>query len=240
MDDSEDTFTFILDSDVHYGKARDNGPRVWKKRNPDNIVLEEDIDFVVVTGDLTENGYNGKKFLGFHYGGFSDQLKAFRDRYVRPIGEANIPLKLCIGNHDRGRPPYLYQPVFCYVKKRYGGIKYTFDHKGFRFICCGMYPKDTKWLRKRLSKEKHNIIYFHYNVSGAYSDWWSKKAKKRFVKTVKGYPIAAVLVGHDHVSRQYEWEGLNIVMAAGEGYARVTCDSSDGSAEAQFKRDVDH
>lgn len=227
-------FTFILDSDIHYGKRENNGPRTSKQRNSEYISEELDVDFAIVAGDLTENGYDGKRCCCFKYGGFSNQLKALKEQYIEPIEYVGIPAKLCVGNHDRGRPPYIYQPVFRYVKKRHGDIQYSFDHKNVRFICCGLYPKDTKWLKKQLKSNQANIIYFHYNLEGAWSDWWTEKEKNKFYKTIKGYPIAAILVGHQHSNKQSKWKDIDVIKCAYRGYAKITCDKNGYIDDVDF------
>lgn len=227
-------FNFILDSDFHYGSLENNKPRQCKQTNGVNISKETDIDFVIVTGDLTENGYNAKNFGCFKYGGFRPQLQAFQNQYVEPIIKAGLELKLCVGNHDKGRPPYLYQPVFNFVKKLNGGIKYSFDHKNYNFICCGIYPKDLDWLKKQLKQDKHNIIYFHYNLVGAWSDWWSQKEKDKFYTVIKSYPISAILNGHQHSNVQYKWKDIKIIRCAGNSYGIITC-QEDGTVSVIYK-----
>lgn len=227
-------FSIIHDSDTHYGSRNKVDPRLEKEQNPDRILEHDsDVDLVIITGDLTENGYDGKSFCCYNYGGDQKQLQSFKQNYVEPLEEANIPVKLCPGNHDRGRPPYWYQPVFSYIKDRHvndssAETEYSFDYQHFRFICCGIYPKNLKWLAKQLDQEVPTILFFHYNLEGEWSDWWSDQEKEDFGKTIEGYPIAGILVGHNHISNVSDWNGHRVISSAGPGYTRIDLDPEEG------------
>lgn len=216
--------TFIHDSDLHYDE---NSSR---KKNNVQKILDIDPDFVVVTGDLTSNGYDGSHFLCFNYGGDEDQLTPLKEKYVNVIENNDIPVYLCDGNHDNGRNKIPYKPVLCYIKKRHGGLKYTFEYLGVHFICCSVYPKDIKWLKKKLNKAKNNpvFIYFHYNLIGRYSDWWSDKDKDKFYETIKDHKnIKAILEGHFHSSKIYNWRDFLVIRSAGKHFSVIQFDLSE-------------
>ena len=223
-------FSIIHDSDLHFGRNGNLKARDDKESNRQVIIdNDSDSDFVIVTGDLTENGYDGKQLLCYNYGGFSKQLQMLKEDYVNPLESEGISVKLCIGNHDRGRPPYLYQPVFNYVKERHGEIEYSFDHKGFRFICCGKYPKRLEWLEEQLQENVPTIIFFHYNLEGEWSDFWKEDEKAFFSDVINGYNIVAILVGHHHISDITNWKDYTVISSAGKGYTQIILDPSDGT-----------
>lgn len=221
------SFKFVLDSDMHYGIREGILPREIKENNPEKIANMTDIDFAIVAGDLTDNGYDGKGLCCYKWGGSTNQLSELKHNYVNVIEGAGIPVKLCVGNHDRGKPPYWYQPVFDYVAKHNSGIRYTFTYENFLFICCGKYPNRIKWLKKQLVPEVPTIIFFHYNLQGNWSDWWSENQKEDFYQAIKDYNIKGILVGHHHISKISYWEGIRVISAAGPYVAVVECDEDD-------------
>ena len=229
--------TFIHDSDLHYGK-NDLRPRIRKEIHPEHIA-EEEADFVIVTGDLTADGYDGDYFMCISYGGNKNERRALVEKYVRPIEKSGKDVYLCIGNHDRGKKTlrFLRHPTITYlIRKRHGGLKYTFHKGDLKFVCCGKFPKYVGWLRKQLKDpDEPTILFFHFNLSGPYSDWWSDKQKRTFYDVIKEYNIVAILVGHHHVSKMSTWNGLRVI-SAGDQYARITYDpSTQKIAEVGFR-----
>ncbi len=222
---------FVLESDLHYKK---NGSKRSAKQGSSAKIVGIDADFVIVAGDLTDNGYDGSRIGCFRYGGFSNQLKPFIDDYVTPIEESGKDVYLCIGNHDRGRSRYVYKPVFRYVKKRHGGINYAFSKGNLRFICCGMYPKDLKFLKRKLRDNRPNIIFFHYNLQGQWSDWWTGKEKDAFYECIKDYDIRAICVGHSHWSGVRKWNDITVVSGAGYQVALFTYDPEIDNLDIRF------
>lgn len=222
--------TFVHDSDLHYTPR---GLRPEKKSNPQKII-ELDPEFVIVTGDLTENGYDGKSIGCFQYGGDEDQLSPLNREYVKGLEIQGISVYLCAGNHDRGRKWIPYKPVQKYVKERHGGLKYSFERCGIKFICCGEYPKDLKWLKKELVNDQPMFIYFHFNLVGKYSDWWSNKEKEKFYQVIKYYSnLQAIMVGHRHSSQIHtEWKGITVIRSAGRGFTLINFDTNDNKIDS--------
>lgn len=223
----------IHDSDLHYGKRAKNGPRMIKENNPDEIIrLHPDI--IIVTGDLTENGYSEDK--KFCWWGGKDQLGSFHRNYVKPIDEEAMLLCLCVGNHDRGERRVCYTPVRDYVKKRHKSIMYSLKEKGVLFICCGEYPKNIKRLREMLEEDTPTFIFFHFNIIAGepYSDWWGEDEKEKFYDAINGYNIKAILCGHHHNSSRKMWNGIPIIKSGNE-FAMITYDiDSDEIKKVKF------
>ena len=143
--------TFVHDSDLHYGK-HGLGPRKNKENHPISITTSE-VQFVILTGDLTDNGYDGARLGCIKYGGDVDQITPLLENYVNPIEEAGKEVYLCAGNHDRGKKTFwlFHHPAMKYlIRKRHGDFKYTFRKRNLKFICCGECPRDTVWLKKQL------------------------------------------------------------------------------------------
>lgn len=223
---------FVHDSDIHYG-WRGVAPRDRKISNPITISERDDVDFVIVTGDLTENGYDGSYVnLGlfkYHCGGYYNQLKALKEKYVERIENSGKPVYLCNGNHDYGEVNFWVwhcAPVHEYIKSRRGSLLYTFKHKGVKFICCGMYPNNMEWLEKQLEDvDEPTIIYFHFNLMRKWSHWWSLDEKDLFYKTIRHYNIIAILTGHHHTNYVGKWRGIRTIVSGNE-YAIISYDPS--------------
>jgi len=229
--------TFIHDSDLHYGK-NDLGPRTIKESHPESIVSSE-AQFVIVTGDLTDNGYDGARIGPIRYGGDVDQITPLLENYVKPIEKSGKEVYLCAGNHDRGKTTLwiFHHPAVKYlIRKRHGGFKYTFRKGDLKFICCGECPKDIMWLKKQLrDQDQPTIIFFHFNLKGPYSDWWTQKQKDAFYNAIKDYKIVAILVGHHHITKVTEWKGIKVIYSASR-YSEITYDPSTGQiVEVKFK-----
>lgn len=237
-DDDPRPFKFVLDSDLHFGSSENNGIRPDKMQDRSKIIdLASDprhqARFVVVPGDLTNNGGDGK-YIDFgcykwYYGGREDQAGAFRKQWVEPLSR-HLPVYFGAGNHDTYVPwPYFHKPIFNYVRKQFGSLRYSFQPEPrVNFICLHIYPDadGIKFLRKELAdKPTHDhIIFFHYNFRGPLSGWWSQEEKEIFWQTIRDHNIVGLLVGHHHVSEKYEWHGIPVIKAAGSSLALCTYD----------------
>lgn len=242
---------FLFESDLHFTEEKTlnkipvRGIDVanWCEHNKS----EKPISAIICIGDLTDHGYDGK-YLNFgcfkwYYGGKTNQLGKFISDYVEPIEKTNIPLYCCIGNHDTYVPrPYLHHGVNEYIENKYGSLYYSFDlgsletNDQLHFVCLSVYPDDDgiSFLKKDLKNypQKKRIIYFHYNLEGPFSNFWSKKDKQRFFKVIEPFrsTIVALLVGHYHIHDDDRdgWENFRIVMAADQQLAVCDYDHQHG------------
>lgn len=236
-------FKFIADSDIHFGKIVDGElarPRSDKANNMINILKEINDDplikCVIACGDLTEHGYDGKSALGWNYGGKINEFGSFILQYVTPI-KVIKPIYMCAGNHDKYVPwPYVHKAVFDYIKTTYGDLKYSFDIEGVHFVCCHIYPDESilKFLQKDLeaNKDKNIILFFHYNLIGPFSDWWTDVEKNVFYNVIKDYKISAILCGHFHASYVYKWNNIKVIGLGGSGF--TLCNYEDGEVTTRI------
>lgn len=210
---------FAHDSDIHFEASES---RKKKHLHPE-LLINTSASLVILTGDLTENGYDGKRLnfglFKFRYGGDEDQLTPFKEQYLEPVEAEGKEVFLCPGNHDRGRGYWdwrPYQPVRRCIKKRHSSCTYGFERQGLRFLVMDEYPRKLKWLKRQLKRYPDDpfVIAFHFNLEGPWSDWWSNKAKLKFYNVIKDYNILALLVGHHHVSQVSEWKGIRVIASA--------------------------
>jgi len=227
--------TFLVDSDIHFT----NTIRSYKSDHVKKITdlcQREKINALICPGDLTDSGGNGAHIFCWYYGGRQDQLTPLKKQYVE-ILDKHLPVYLCAGNHDYNVPrPYIVHPVLKYIRQRHGAQRYSFELNDLHFICLDKCPnkEGMAFLRRDLKENvgKNIVIFFHYNLTGDYSDWWSIKEKEDFYATIKDYNIVALLVGHHHISTLTEWKGYKVVMAAAAAFAK--CTYADGELNVEF------
>ncbi len=247
---------FVVDADpqVGYDQAKnDDMPdqvRIAKQNNPDIIKRLQrnyDIKFLIVCGDLTENGSDGQSqcmpcCVPNKYG---DQLDIFLDTYYNPIRQ-RVPIYLCPGNHDNDvKWPYVRKPVMKYISDQHGGLNYFFDRDTnssvyeesetyiIRFVCCGIYPdkKCLEWLEKDVLNGSVDsyIFFFHYPVKGLWADWWTDDEKDAFYQTIKKVKTIAILTGHHHKNRGGSWHNIPFIVAGGKGLALCNVENNEVS-----------
>jgi len=238
-------WSIILSSDLHFGYIDSKHAvsiRLDKIDHVQKIIKMKDefnVEVVISAGDLTENGLNGKRILCWRKNTF-DELTPMINNWVKPIENAGINVLLTIGNHDTYTgQPYIYKPVFEYVRKKYNATCYpiinmdysgcyTKNFHGILFISMGIYPKNLKFLKKKLPKNKHSpiIIFYHYNtVDEAYSDWWSNKEKEDFYQVIKSFNILAIINGHIHTTYKKKWKGFTVLNGGGSKLIRMNMEN---------------
>ena len=152
---------------------------------------------VLFTGDTTDNG-TLEEFAEFEkvYG------LTGKDGLLRyPVFEA-------IGNHDVNSE----SPIKERVKRRHGGVDYSWDWDDLRLVCLDMYPDAAtrEWLARELSKlgrERPLIFFFHYSLQGYYSSFWTQEDKDAFARSIEGRNVLAIFHGHEHRVGHYVWNG---------------------------------
>lgn len=224
------SLNLIIHSDLHFTA---DGIRPDKASNISTIEnMHEPIDAIICAGDLTHSGHDGKNVCGlWYYGGKQDQVTPLRT-YIKKLEEI-APVYLCDGNHDGYVPwPYCHKGVRDLIEERHKSLLYSWDlhkegfAKSFHFICLSVYPdKDAlKFLKADLKKntDKYNVIYFHYNIEGRWSDWWTDVEKGAFYETIKDHNVKLIIVGHSHNNYLVKWNGINVASGAGSKVALCT------------------
>lgn len=148
--------------------------------------------------------------------GTAEQWQQFVEHYGRTGKDGKLAWAMfeTVGNHDLadGRTT-----VIDAVKKRHGQTHYSWDFQGVRMICLGLYPtlEARKFLRdtlRAIGPSHPVVLYFHYGLSGPFSDWWKEPEKEAFGKTIKGYYILGIFHGHYHSSHHYRWNGYDVYL----------------------------
>jgi outer membrane protein assembly factor BamB/predicted phosphodiesterase len=190
------TFKYAFVTDTHVGSSTGEEDL---RRTVADINKLTDIDFVLVTGDVTEMGTN-------------DELKLAKSI----LDGLNKPFYTVPGNHDTG---WSESGGVNFIKE-FGGDKFTFDHKGFRFIASasgpyvrmsdGHIPRDANvWLDKVLKDTPKSmpIIYInHYPLDNSLDNWYDA------IDRLKTRNIQYAICGHGHVNKKYDFENIQGTM----------------------------
>lgn len=193
---SAQNFKYAFVTDTHVGTATGEEDL---RRTVADINSQKDIDFVILTGDITEMGTN-------------DELKLAKEI----LSGLNKKYYIVPGNHDTG---WSESGGVSFIKE-FGYDKFTFDYNGYRFIACasgpyvrmsdGHIPRDaTVWLDEVLKKTPANmpIIFInHYPIDNSLDNWYD--ATDRLKKKNIQYAIC----GHGHTNKAFNFEGIEATM----------------------------
>ena len=191
-------FSFVQLSDIHwgYGNAKVNPePRQTLLRAIAAVnALEQQPDFVVFTGDLTQT---------------TDDPKLRRAR-LREVKELTAGLKVrnvrfFAGEHDaaldRGE---------AYLEIFGGALHYTFDHRGVHFIVLDntsqpapvLGEAQLDWLKTDLSQQPVDapiVVLTHRPLFALYPQWdWATRDGASAIELLSGHRNVAVFYGHIH------------------------------------------
>ncbi|MCD7976702.1 MAG: PQQ-binding-like beta-propeller repeat protein [Tannerellaceae bacterium] len=186
-------FRFALITDIHM-KADDS--LAWQdlERTVEHINRTSGLDFVLVTGDLTEEG---------------DRVSLLRVKELLDL--LSIPYYALSGNHET-KWSESGSTDFAHI---YGSERFNFIYKGIHFLGFGtgpvirmmdghVAPQDITWLQKELSAtSRPAILVTHYPLLPADVDNWYE-----VTDAVRAFPVKAFLGGHYHQNKQFFYDGI--------------------------------
>lgn len=190
-------FKFALITDTHIGSPNNNEDL---QRTVDDINQNmPEIEFAIVSGDVTEFGSDKELTIAKN---ILDQL--------------NVPTYTIPGNHDSnwsesGTNSFL--TIF-------GTETFGFEHNGYKFfglpsgpnmrMSPGQIPREgITWFNEQLEqtdKETPIIFVNHYPMDNSLNNWFE------VMDALKPYNVKAMLCGHGHNNRAYNFEGINAAM----------------------------
>lgn len=218
------SFKFAHVTDTHVGGA--TGAEDLRRTVKDLNTLK-DIDFVILSGDITEFGAD-------------QELKLAK----RILDSLQLPWYVIPGNHDGNwseNGANTFRTVF-------GGETFFFKHKGYQFIGTnsgpnmrmspGQIPRENLvWMDSVFAanpdKQTPLIYINHYPQDSSLNNWFDA------LKRVKTRNVQLAFCGHGHANKAYDWEGIPGVMGRSNlrankavgGYNIVTI--GDGKASYQ-------
>lgn len=186
------TFKYAFVTDTHVGTATGEEDL---RRTVNDINQQTDLDFTVITGDVTEMGTKTEIALA----------KSI-------LGTLKKPWYIIPGNHDTG---WSESGGVDFIRA-FGDDKFTFDHKGYRFIACasgpyvrmsdGHIPRDAVvWLDKILKKtpsEMPVVFINHYPIDNSLDNWYEA------IDRIKKHNIQYAICGHGHANQALDFEGV--------------------------------
>jgi outer membrane protein assembly factor BamB/calcineurin-like phosphoesterase family protein len=201
-------FRFAFLSDTHIGSP-DGKAEEDLRRTVNDINSRNDIDFAVITGDITELGTNeelprAKKIF--------DSLKV--KYYIIP------------GNHDVG---WSESGGMSFIKT-FGSDRFLFDHNGIRFIACasgpyvrmsdGHIPRDAMlWMKSVLDTTPVSmpvIFLNHYPMDNQMDNWYE------VIDMFKKRNTILFLCGHGHANKVLNFEDIPGIMGRSNLRAKQT------------------
>ncbi|GGK56005.1 PQQ-binding-like beta-propeller repeat protein [Rufibacter glacialis] len=188
------SFKFAFVTDTHIGSAT-GGAEEDLERTIADINSQPGIDFVLLTGDITEMGTD-------------EELKKAK----QIISQLKVPYYIVPGNHDTG---WSESGGVSFIRE-FGSDKFVFEHKGLKFIGCasgpyvrmsdGHIPRDaTVWLDSVLAKTPKNqpIVFInHYPLDNGLDNWYDA------IDRLKKHNTQFSICGHGHQNRVADSEGL--------------------------------
>ena len=185
------TFKYAFVTDTHVGvSSGEDDLKITVK----DINNQKDIDFVLITGDVTEMGTKGEIAIA-----------------KKVLSSLKRPWYAIPGNHDTG---WSESGGVDFIKAF--GDKFTFDHNGYRFIACasgpyvrmsdGHIPRDAViWLDKILAKTPVDmplVFINHYPIDNSLDNWYEATDR------IKKYNIQYAICGHGHANQALDFEGV--------------------------------
>ena len=187
-------FKFAFVTDTHIGSP--NGVAEEDlQRTIEDINSLEDLDFVLLTGDITEMGTD-------------EEIELAKSI----IEELEIPYYIVPGNHDTG---WSESGGVSFIRE-FGSDKFVFEHDGYKIIGCasgpyvrmsdGHIPRDAiVWLDQVLAEtpEDQPIIFVnHYPLDNSLDNWYEATDR------LKNYNTQFAICGHGHRNKAMDFEGI--------------------------------
>jgi len=201
-------FRFAFISDTHIGSP-DGKAEEDLRRTVNDINSKNDIDFVVITGDITELGTN-------------DELP----RAKKILDSLRVKYYIIPGNHDDG---WSESGGMSFIST-FGSDRFVFDHNGIRFIACasgpyvrmsdGHIPHDAMaWMQNILDTTSVNmpvIFLNHYPMDNQMDNWYE------VIDMFKKRNTILFLCGHGHANKALNFEDIPGVMGRSNLRAKQT------------------
>lgn len=187
------TFRFAQLTDIHLSQNNPN-PTEDLLRSIAQINATDSLDFVLVTGDLTEEGDN-----------------ATLHKVKQCLDLLRYPYYTVMGNHETK-----WSESGCTMfSKIFGGERFSFYHKGIQFIGFNtgpfmrmafghVKPQDISWIQSTIKDKKQPVILVtHYPIlEGDVDNWYE------VTDAVKTYNIRLFIGGHYHRNKQFTYDGI--------------------------------
>lgn len=182
-------------TDIHLTPNNPN-PTEDLLRSIAQINATDSIDFVLVTGDLTEEGD-----------------RATMEKVKSCLDLLKVPYHVALGNHETK-----WSDSGCTAfGEIFGGERFEFEHKGFLFLGFNsgplmrmayghVVPQDIRWMTEEMEKngkDKPVILVTHYPLMDGDVDNWYE-----VTDAVRPYNVRLFIGGHYHSNRDLRYDGI--------------------------------
>ncbi len=189
-------FAQVTDTHVGNGTGADD-----LRRTVADLNKQKGIDFVILSGDVTEFGSD-------------EELKLAK----QILDSLKLPLYVIPGNHDSNWS----ESGANSFRKVFGGETFFFEHKGCQFIGTtsgpnmrmspGQIPRENLvWIdsvfKANPDQSKPLISINHYPLDSSLNNWFE------LVDRLQQRNVQLALCGHGHINKLYNWDGIPGVMA---------------------------
>ena len=193
-------FRFAQLTDIHLSPSNPN-PTEDLLRSIAQINATDSIDFVLVTGDITEDGD-----------------RATMEKVKSCLDLLKVKYYVALGNHETK-----WSDSGCTAfGEIFGGERFDFEHKGFLFLGFNsgplmrmayghVVPQDIRWMTERMNQyntgdpqqNKPVILVTHYPmIEGDVDNWYE------VTDAVRPYNIRLFIGGHYHRNRDLRYDGI--------------------------------
>ena len=188
-------FRFAHLTDLHLSPNNPN-PTEDLLRSVAQINATEGIDFVLVTGDITEEGD-----------------RACMEKAKSCLDLLKVKYYVALGNHETK-----WSDSGCTAfGEIFGSERFEFEHKGFLFLGFNsgplmrmayghVVPQDIRWMTERMEqagKDKPVMLVTHYPMKDGDVDNWYE-----VTDAVRPYNIRLFIGGHYHANRNERYDGI--------------------------------
>ena len=219
---AQSVFRFAQLTDLHLSPNNPN-PTEDLLRSVAQINATDNIDFVLVTGDVTEEGD-----------------RATMEKVKSCLDLLKVKYYVALGNHETK-----WSDSGCTAfGEIFGSERFEFEHKGFLFLGFNsgplmrmayghVVPQDIRWMMERMEqagKDKPVILVTHYPLKDGDVDNWYE-----VTDAVRPYNVRLFIGGHYHANQVHRYDGIpGVLMRSnlrdkdnkqGYGIYEVTSDS---------------
>ena len=230
-------FSFALLTDTHISTSNPK-PMEDLQRSIADINLDPFIEFVVVTGDLTENGDRAS-------------IEAIKSA----LDQLRVPYYAASGNHET---TWSESGVMDFTRV-FGDSRFAFTHNGMYFIGFNsgpvirmadghVAPQDIAWLKHNLDSvskagDAPIFVFTHYPLRNGDVDNWYE-----VTDVLRQHNVQCVMGGHYHRNLLFDCDGIADVLNRSNlrdkdevnGYSIISISDSIRFFEKRVEEDVQH